>query len=161
MLIRFTVENFLSFDQKQEINMLPAKGLKTLKNHVYKNNNISLLKSVVLYGANASGKSNFVKAITFAKKMILEGFSISSSNLYCRIKGENKDKPSIFEFEFIKNNKFYAYGFSINLQKQIILTEWLYELFPGNKKDKMLFERETETQRLELGEEVQLSLIHI
>ena len=73
MLIRFTIENFLSFKEKQIFSMLPGKG--TLKsNHKSKRiKGVSALKTAVLFGANASGKSNLIKGINFGKKLILKG----------------------------------------------------------------------------------------
>jgi AAA15 family ATPase/GTPase len=64
MLIRFTVENFLSFKERVEFSMILGKGRK-LSHHLIKRQkpkDISVLKTGVLYGANAAGKSNVIKA---------------------------------------------------------------------------------------------------
>jgi len=61
MLIRFFIENFLSFNEQSEFSMIKGRARK-YSNHVIKSNNqLSVLKSAVLYGANASGKTNFVR----------------------------------------------------------------------------------------------------
>lgn len=73
MLIRFTIENLLSFREKQVFSMIPGKG--SLKSH-HKSTpikGVSALKAGVIYGANASGKSNLIKAIDFGRKTVLKG----------------------------------------------------------------------------------------
>jgi len=130
MLIRFTVENFLSFKERVEFSMIAGKGRK-LSHHLIKRQkpkDISVLKTGVLYGANAAGKSNVIKAMDFAKQLITKG---TSPDKVIPIKPFKLDeaylkKPSRFEFEFKQNGKTYAYGFSLNTQW--ILEEWLYEI---------------------------------
>ena len=61
MLIRFSVENFLSFSDRQKFSMLPGKGTLKADHKTSKINGISALKTAVLFGANASGKSNLIK----------------------------------------------------------------------------------------------------
>jgi len=73
MLIRFSVENFLSFSDRQKFSMVPGKGSLKADHKTSKLNGISVLKSAVLFGANASGKSNLIKAIDFGKKLVLGG----------------------------------------------------------------------------------------
>ena len=73
MLIRFTVKNFLSFNEKREVLLTPGRVRKH-KDHISrskKTNGIDVLKHSLFYGANASGKSNLVKAIAFAKKLVV------------------------------------------------------------------------------------------
>lgn len=159
MLIRFSVENFKSFHDKQELVMIPAKKLKTNKEHVIALSKVSVLRNATIYGANASGKTNIIDAIRFAKYVITKKNPIESSKMYCRVFSENQEKESKFEFEICKNGKFYAYGFSILLSEQIIKSEWCYELLPRRNKQTMLFERETDISRLELGENLILNEI--
>ena len=159
MLIRFSVENFKSFNDRQELVMIPAKKLKKNKEHVISLNKVSVLRNVTIYGANASGKTNIIDAIRFAKQVITKKIPMEASKMYCRVFSENQEKESKFEFEIFKNGKFYAYGFSLLISEQIIKSEWLYELLPGKNTQTMLFERETDTNRLELGENLTLNEI--
>ncbi len=159
MLIRFSVENFKSFNDRQELVMIPAKKLKTNKEHVITLNKVSVLRNATIYGANASGKTNIIDAIRFAKHVITKKIPMEASKMYCRVFSENQEKESKFEFEIYKNGKFYAYGFSLLMSDQIIKSEWLYELLPGKNTQTMLFERETDTNRLELGENLMLDEI--
>ncbi len=159
MLVRFSVENFKSFNDRQELVMIPAKKLKTNKEHVIALNKVSVLRNATIYGANASGKTNIIDAIRFAKHVITKKIPMEASKMYCRVFSENQEKESKFEFEIYKNGKFYAYGFSLLMSDQIIKSEWLYELLPSKNTQTMLFERETDTNRLELGENLILDEI--
>lgn len=159
MLIRFSVENFKSFNDRQELVMIPAKKLKTNKEHVIALNKVNVLRNATIYGANASGKTNIIDAIRFAKHVITKKIPMEASKMYCRVFSENQEKESKFEFEIYKNGKFYAYGFSLLMSEQIIKSEWLYELLPSKNTQTMLFERETDTNRLELGENLILDEI--
>lgn len=159
MLIRFSVENFKSFNDRQELVMIPAKKLRTNKEHVIALNKVSVLRNATIYGANASGKTNIIDAIRFAKHVITKKIPMEASKMYCRVFSENQEKESKFEFEIYKNGKFYAYGFSLLMSEQIIKSEWLYELLPGKNTQTMLFERETDANRLELGENLMLDEI--
>lgn len=141
MLIRYSIENFLSFGQRAEITMIPGK-VRYLNNHIIKpklSNDVSLLKLAIIYGANASGKSNLMRSIKFAKDLILNG--TTSGGLIpirkFRLDSSLEKLPSRFEFEIKIGEKSYSYGFSCNAHK--IEEEWLYEI--TKKKDKMIFER--------------------
>lgn len=128
MLIRFTIENFLSFREKQFLSMIPGKG--SLKSH-HKSTplkGVTALKSAVLYGANASGKSNLIKAIDFGRKTVLQGTKpeqLISTNFY-KLDKNYFDKPSYVEYEIQHNGKNYAYGFIFNAKE--IIDEWLFEV---------------------------------
>lgn len=141
MLIRFRTSNFLSFDQEQELSMI-AGNTKKKENHLIDENNLKLLKFSAIYGANASGKSNLLKAINFSKNIILGGIKVNLANLYCRIKDSNKNKISSFEYEIKINNRFYAYGFDLMLSKNSIQAEWLYELDKSKNKEVLIYTRE-------------------
>lgn len=141
MLISYTISNFLSFDSKQTISMV-AGAPKKKADHCINKGKIKILKFAELYGANASGKSNLIKAVAFFKKIVLEGVKTNWSNCYYRGKKDNKDKLSTFDFEFEIDNKIYTYGFDILLSKNSIRTEWLYELKP-EKDDILIFNRTT------------------
>lgn len=139
MLIRFSIENFLSFDKKQEFNLIPGKT-KTKPDHITTVDNVDLLKLGTIYGANASGKSNFVEAARFVRHCVLHGIP-SSKKIYCRTVLGNEGRESTFDIEFIYNGKFYAYGFSLFTEKKYVTKEWLYELLPFKNDQRVIFER--------------------
>ncbi len=138
MLIRFVVNNFLSFGEEKEFNMI-AGSFKTHKHHVEKIGKLNVLKSAAIYGANGAGKSNFVKAIEFLQQKISDGNVRSSVNdKKFKLNDENKSKPISFEIEFTIKNKIFVYGVSFDNNK--VVEEWLYE--SGiNVEDKLVFER--------------------
>ncbi len=128
MLIKVSVENFKSFDKKEELSMLSSSKIQVNKCHRLKIKQTSILKNAVVYGANASGKSNLVTTIAFMKSVLMEGLSVNSVNDFCRNREENKERESIFELQFTVGERFYAYGFSAILSKRRITEEWLFEL---------------------------------
>lgn len=128
MLIKLLVENYKSFDQKEELSMISSSKLQDNKNHRVKVKQTQLLKNAVVYGANASGKSNLVSAFAFIKTTLLSGLPVESINDFCRNREENKNRESVFELQFTVANNFYAYGFSAILSQRRITEEWLYEL---------------------------------
>lgn len=155
MLLRVSVENYKSFDQKEELSFISSSKIQANKSHRTKIKQTNILKNAVVYGANASGKSNLVKAISFIKKTLLEGLPVSSTNDFCRNSLENENRESIFELQFTVDDKFYAYGFSAVLSQRIITEEWLYELMQDGSSHN-LFLREKDKSPV-IGETVNLS----
>jgi AAA15 family ATPase/GTPase len=140
MLIRFTIENFLSFKEKEIFSLIPGRG--TLKSH-HKSKSIkgtSALKTAVVYGANASGKSNLIKAIEFGKELILKGNNAEQPIKFNGFKLDKKllKQNSRIEYEIQHKNKNYAYGFIFNSKE--IIEEWLYEI--SKKSEKEIFTRD-------------------
>jgi AAA15 family ATPase/GTPase len=144
MLIRFTIENFLSFREKQAFSMIPGKG--SLKSH-HKSTpikGVSALKAGVIYGANASGKSNLIKAIDFGRKTVLAGTKPEqpiSTNFY-KLDKSYLNKPTYIEYEIQHRGKNYAYGFILNAKE--IIDEWLFEISKTGETN--IFERTGTTE---------------
>lgn len=141
MLIKISVENFKSFDKREELSMISSSKVQVNKNHRVKIKQTNLLKNAVVYGANASGKSNLVAAFAFIKEVLMEGLPMGSVNDFCRNAEENKMRESVFELQFTVGDTFYAYGFSAILSRRQITEEWLYELMQGGGA-RQLFIRE-------------------
>lgn len=150
MLIRFRVGNFLSFNDNQEFSMIAGKT-RNYSDRLYKDDSLKLIKFAAFYGANASGKSNLIKAIDFARVTILREIPSKSIISYSKINNDNKNKNSYFEFEIELNGKYYAYGFEILLSERAIKKEWLYELF-SSKEDKLIFARDIENKSYEISD---------
>jgi len=70
MILEFSVENFLSFKNQVTLSMVSA-DISGHEDNVFSINNYDLLKTAVIYGANASGKTNLVKAMHFMKNMVI------------------------------------------------------------------------------------------
>lgn len=139
MLIRFSVENFLSFKDRITFSMLPGKGMLKKEHKADAVNGVRVLKTSVVFGANASGKSNLIKAMAFGKRMIIEGTPSNMPIEYnkFRLDVECLNKPSRIEYEIQVSNKNYAYGFVFN--NELILEEWLYEI--SKKGEVKIYER--------------------
>ena len=146
MLKRFTVENFSSFKEKNFID-LTAGRTEILKNHTVDFKNVKLLKSAIIYGANASGKSNLIKAINFAKDIVEKGVNKTHTNKkYFRLDKDSKKKYTEFVFEIEIDNKFYNYGFNLYIEEKAINEEWLYEI--NSKKSTEIFSRKNNEIKL-------------
>lgn len=94
MLVGFSVSNFKSFKDPQKISMISSKVARH-KSHVITTGKRKLLKSAVVFGANAGGKSNFIKAIDFSRKIILQGTdNINLEKNYFRISDNMYKEPA-------------------------------------------------------------------
>ena len=123
MLINFTVDHFRSFGVEQTLNMV-ATPLKDHPGHCVEipGTGKSVLQVGVIYGANASGKSNLVKAILFAQSMVLGRMTLKGI-VQNRFRFVKKQKPASFEFRFLAGGQVFVYGFTIT--QEAILEEWL------------------------------------
>lgn len=139
MLKRFTVENFSSF-QKENTLDLTAGRIELNQEHVVGFEKVKILKSAVIYGANASGKSNLFKAMDYAKEIVLNNLdNVDTYKKYFRLDNESLKKATKFEFELELKNRFFSYGFSSILNQKEIVEEWLYEI--GKNTPELIFER--------------------
>lgn len=146
MLLRFSVENFMSFKERAEFSLLPSKVRKP-EGHVIKGskaNDLHVLKAAVIYGANASGKSNLIKAMKHAQYIINEGVKTGKQLPYYpyKLSKHSASQPSRFEFELKFGTNNYAYGFITDAN--IIVEEWLYQI--DRKRDRLVFERKQADQ---------------
>lgn len=121
MLIEFSVMNFLSFKEKVTLSLEKESGNENEEN-TFVFNNEELLKTAVIYGANASGKSNLIKAFTTAILMVKNSNMIPIGGKWDILKPflfseDTKNGPSEFEFIFITNKIKYRYFFSADVNK--------------------------------------------
>ena len=124
MLARIKVENFKSFDKEMVLNMISSTKIRSKMDHsVQVASKLKFLKHAVIYGANASGKSNLIDCISFFKDVVENGLPINCQKLYCRNKEENRAKDSHFEIQIEIEGKFYAFGFSAILSERRITGE--------------------------------------
>lgn len=144
MLIRFVVSNFMSFKDETEFNMLPAKGngSRQLKNHIKKTKSgVEVLKTAAIYGANAAGKSNLVRAIAFLKSIAINNVEllVPQSKRF-RLDKAYLDKPSTFRIEYEYQGIHFDYA--IEIFKGKIKEEWLYLINSVKKnQEELLFKR--------------------
>lgn len=139
MLIGFKVSNFRSFKDLQHFSMLSGK-VRSNENHIIEKNKYKILKFSGMFGANGSGKSNLIFALSIGQTLIGKGINVLINNQYYRGGEDLRDKNSYFEYELSLNDKLYSYGFEINVYKKEIVSEWLIDM--TKKKEKIIFERD-------------------
>lgn len=127
MLCCFNVSNFKSFNTEQCLSMEAGK-IRSNSDRLYTEDGFKLLKFLAIYGANSSGKSALVNALSFAQEVITREIPTGHNNEYCRISEDNKNKPSHFEFVIKIGQKKYEYGFDILLIKGEFIKEHLTEI---------------------------------
>ncbi len=142
MLLEFTLGNFLSFKEKKTISLEPASIKDFEKDNVFTNGRYQVLKGAVVYGANASGKSNLTTAFQTMIKLVLNSSKRSSTDKLdvtpFLLSTVTENEPSFFEVVFLFGDIRYRYGFEAD--KEAIRSEWLFEA--KTKTEKPLFIRE-------------------
>jgi AAA15 family ATPase/GTPase len=145
MLLQVTLSNIFSFENEVTFSMVSAKSEDQHSDHLVHHpfkKYPPLLPVAAIYGANAAGKSNLIKAIAFAQDLITEGTKINQKIPVPVFKLSNKGhSPSKLEFVFSCQGVTYSYGFVLDSKK--IFDEWLYAIKPNSRKEFCLFERVT------------------
>lgn len=146
MIIEFTVGNYRSFKDKTTFSMVAANLSSKIKALDQENvssyrKSMKLLRTAAIYGANASGKSNFIKAISFMCQFIKNSSKETQSSEKISVESyklstETENSPSYFEIVFTANEEFYRYGFEADTDK--VHSEWLYRT---SVRETTLFER--------------------
>ena len=145
MLIKFSVENFLSFMDKSSLN-LEAGSIREFNKNTFPakigTQDIKLLKSVFLYGYNAAGKSNFLKAFIAMKSMVLQSakdqrLGVSGTIVPFLLNRKTQDAPTTFETTFLIDRVCYRYGFTADVNK--VHSEWLWVIH--KRKEENIFIR--------------------
>ncbi|WP_280122494.1 AAA family ATPase, partial [Duncaniella muricolitica] len=152
MILRATFENIYSFKEETSISFVAGKGTvhPAHVSRAQKRDDISALKIGVIYGANASGKSNVIKAVALLQQIATGRFPAGDFEPFKLAKPINP--VSKIEIEFKTGGRYFAYGmeFSINGIKE----EWLYEI--NSRSDKLIFTRKSNQD----GNEFEFGDIH-
>lgn len=145
MMVNFSLSNAFSFMDAQNMSMLAVSSSKDDINlaNVMSVRDERILKSALIFGANASGKSNLMKTISLMKDIVLHSVQVIESsitkNVIPFLLDENGPKnPTEMEMTFISEGIKYRYGLSIFQGK--IKEEWLY--YTPNARETILFERD-------------------
>lgn len=131
MLIEFSVENFLSFKEPVTLSLVKGIGNELAGTNSIDHNvpsTPSLLRSAAIFGPNASGKSNLIKAMQFMRHLVLKSASETQSgdSLFVTpflLDEHSASEPSVFEMNFVDDNVRYQYGFAATREQ--IKEEWL------------------------------------
>lgn len=139
MLLEFRCSNFKSIKEEIRFSMIAGKD-NTSEELLKVYNNFRVLRSAVIYGANGSGKSNFINALLFICNLVQTSISYQPGQKIPQAahKLSEKERTSTFDIQFIRKNVRYAYGFSI--EGGAITEEYLY-YFPNGRQVK-IFERD-------------------
>ena len=153
MLIRFFVENFLSFKDRVEFSMVAGESDEHPE-HVAEIRDLRLLKTSVVFGANQSGKSNLIKAMSFAQEFITLGPSGARAlkPTPFLLDSENLGMPSKFVFE-IQCGMAQSFEYQFTVDHHRVHRESLHEILSNSTR--MMFERETDAQNhtnIKIGE---------
>lgn len=187
MLLEFRVKNFRSLRDEQVLSLVASKDESMQDTHTLPTGLKAapkLLRSAVVYGANAGGKSNLIKALQYMRGVVLESATIIQPGQTFalqpfRLNGRSASQPTEFEVTFIQDGVRYQYGFAMSAQR--IVSEhllvykafkpqrWferqfdaesgrdLYDFGPGLKGAKNLWEGATRPNALFLSMAVQLN----
>lgn len=147
MLLQFSIKNFRTFKDKVTLSLIASNYDKDTREdeNIYPEENFGLrfLKSAVVYGANASGKSKLLDAFAFIRYFVINSSKESQKgetiNVYpFLLSDETETEPSEFEIIFLYNKVLYRYGFEATKDK--IVSEWLY--YKPKTKEVELFYRD-------------------
>ncbi|MBY5200989.1 ATP-binding protein [Citrobacter braakii] len=150
MLIEFSVENYRSIKERQTFSLIANKSNELEKNvYNYEGTvNLRVLKSAVIYGANAAGKSNLLLALRTMQRIVIESSSTTQIgetlpvNQF-KLSTETINKPTEFEIIFIADGTRYQYGLSAT--KEQIIEEWLFA-YPKGRAQKWFIRAWNEDQ---------------
>ena len=138
MLLEFRCKNHKSIKDEVLFSLLASKDTFNSE-YLYGYKDLKILKSSVVYGANGSGKSNFIDAIFFMKSLVTNSINLQPGMgiPYTPHKLNGVGSESFYSVQFIKNGVRFAYGFSI--EQMLVKEEYLY-YFPNGRQAK-IFDR--------------------
>lgn len=146
MLIKFSIKNFKTFREKAELSLVATNYDKNREADNISDNpdfGLKVLKSAVIYGANASGKSKLMDAFVFMRNFVLSSSKESQKGdpIYVepfKLNTVSENEPTEFEVIFIHDSEQFRYGFEVNNKE--VISEWLFH--KPNTKEVELFYRE-------------------
>ena len=148
MIVNFTIKNFRSFKEETEFS-LEASGSKGKSDNVAEietknGKKFRLLKTAVIYGANASGKSNVIRAYWSFRQLIAASFRYDVNDEIIlaepfELSSETENEPTEFTLNFIAWDK-QQYIYSISISKTEGIIEETLKYYPG-KTQKLIYRR--------------------
>lgn len=133
MLVNFSIKNCRSFYQENIFSMQAVKDTElreintfSIDSKLMPKDENEFIKSAVIFGGNASGKSNVLKALAYMKNVLLMSasqFPIVAVNETFAFYENAENEESTYEVEIIQNASYYRYGFT--LLKGVVKSEWL------------------------------------
>jgi AAA15 family ATPase/GTPase len=159
MLVEFRTKNFRSLRDEQVLSLVASTDKTLLDTHALDTGLKAaphLLKSAVVYGANASGKSNLIKALQYMRGVVLESAAMQPGQTFDRLHPFKLDAtsgslPTEFEVTFIIDGVRYQYGFAMNTQRIVSEQLLVYKAFKPQRWFERHFDAESGKYVYEFG----------
>ncbi len=161
MLINFKVKNFRSIKEEQLLSMVASSQKEFIDTHTFlptTSKNLSLVKTAAIYGANAAGKSNILKALNIMKKIVRDSATKYQKGDELPVKpflfDEEINEPTEFEINFIYDETRYQYGFTTT--KERIMEEWLIAYPKGRPQNwfARAYDEKTKERQWQFGDKL-------
>jgi len=148
MLLNFAVTNYRSIKERQVFSMLAVDGLPHEESLIHSKDDISILPVALLFGANASGKSNILRAFGMMRQMVLDSVRLNPDDTLDEyepflLDEESRNNSTELEAEFIIKGEWgieHHYRYGLAFSETLISEEWLYR-YDGDSETK-LFSRD-------------------
>lgn len=159
MLVEFRIKNFRSLRDEQVLSLVASKDKTLQDTHTLATGLKAaprLLRSAVVYGANASGKSNLIKALQYMRAVVMESATvIQPGQTYAvqpfRLDAQSADEPTEFEVTFILDGVRYQYGYAMTPQRIVGEHLLVYKAFKPQRWFERHFDAKTGKDVFEFG----------
>ncbi len=160
MIINFSIQNFRSIKDEITLSFEANKSEHLEDYYIYRpSKNLRLLKIAILYGANASGKTNILLALDFLRELVLKPKDKKTEELNFQpflFDEKTPKKNTIFTIEFVHEQIKYFYRVEFNIR--FIVNETLYYYHPNKA---LIFKRSTDpknqTAEIAFGSKIKIS----
>lgn len=158
MLLEFRVKNYRSFGQESVFSLVASSDKHLIDTNTAETGVVSVprvVRSAALYGANASGKSNLLRAMQLMRGVVLESVILKPEQHFnvppFRLDEKLKDEPTLFEVTLVLNGVRYQYGFEFIPSR--IISEWLlvYQTRKPQRWIERRYDSKTETESFEFS----------
>lgn len=157
MIINFSIQNFGSIKERQTLSFEPDKSTHLEKNYVITSGRHRILKIALIFGANASGKTNILNSLDFLRNLVLKPVSNKAEELEFQpfLFNQTNELNSILSIEFLSNEKKYSY--EVEFSTKAIIREVLFNYNPGKS---LVFRRSTDLNNqlteIKFGEKIRV-----
>jgi AAA15 family ATPase/GTPase len=146
MIVSFSIANFRSFSTEETFSLAASSRISGAhQTHAVPipHSSEKVLQAAVIYGANGAGKSNLFKALRFVKSSVTRVHKKGrGTGREPFMFGNESQKPSSFDLQFIASGKLYRFGFKLNDTQ--IIEEWLVQV--TGAREKIIYERVTDSE---------------
>ncbi len=158
MLIEFRIKNFRSFLDEQVLSLVASKDKTLLDTNTLETGVSAVpaaLRSAVIYGANAGGKSNLIKALQYMRGVVAESGKMSPGQTFdvhpFRLDGKSASRPTEFEVTFLLDGVRYQYGFALNRERIVSEHLLVYKAFKPQRWFDRRFDSDNGKEIYEFG----------